>query len=707
MKLKSVLLAVNLLADLFYVKAQSGTAGLLPVPSEIHWNNGKYPVTACFNLALKTEKYDSVLYAAANRFFQTLNRRTALYFNTEYITQAIKPDSANLVVMAHSLSVADVGLDESYRIEINSRGIRLDAQSTEGALHGLETILQLVYDDGGRFYLPYVTMVDTPRFAWRGMMIDVARHFIPVQVIKRNLDAMASVKMNVLHIHLSDDEGFRVESKRFPLLQANGSNGQYYSQAEIKDIISYARLRGIMVVPEFDMPGHTTSWLAAYPWLASAPGSYVPGPRFKNLKNTQNIGEIMKMINSTPTPTMDPTRDSTYILLDQFFDEMSLLFPSRYVHVGFDENNGIAWMNNPSIVSFMKKNGFADAHSLQGYFAGRVSELLAQHNKITIGWEEILTGNTSKNILVQVWNDGQSLKRASANGNKVIISKGFYLDQFMPAYVCYNNDIFSSLSTDQSARFVMGAEAAMWTEAADKSNIETRIWPRAAAIAERMWSPARIHDVEDLYRRLYIVNRQLDENGLDQLGSYERNLRRLTAGENISPLKMLTDVLTPVKGYKKLMARMAKPASYAYQTTPLIAVSDIVPVDSETKRAFRKLVEDYLNSRNAVSETGLIKQLTEWRDNAKDLQIYFDRSELISQIRQQSDHLHEAALIGLEAMDKNRSPNKPSQEWINEKMRRLDEFKKSVAETNLDIIPEIEGLVKQQLAAEPATYPPF
>jgi hexosaminidase len=158
-----------------------------------------------------------------------------------------------------------------------------------GALHGLETLLQLLTKNkNGEFYFPLVSIHDAPRFSWRGLMIDVSRHFSPVDVLKRNIDAMAAVKMNVLHLHLTDNEGFRVESKMFPQLHMKGSNGDYYTQAQIKDLISFAEERGIIIVPEFDMPGHTKSWFAGYPQLASGPGPYEPWPANRFSQCTTN-----------------------------------------------------------------------------------------------------------------------------------------------------------------------------------------------------------------------------------------------------------------------------------------------------------------------------------------------------------------------------------------------------------------------------------
>ena len=251
-----------------------------------------------------------------------------------------------------------LGDDESYALLISADYIRLSADGPLGALRGLETFLQMVgpcAGDGAGFCVPLVEIHDQPRFPWRGLSLDVSRHFIPVDGIKRTIDGLAAVKMNVLHWHLSDDQGFRVESRKYPKLQQLGSDGLYYTQAEIRDVIAYARDRGVRIVPEFDVPGHSTSWLAAYPNLASKPGSY------------QIVHE-----KGDPSGAMDPTKDSTYTFLDGLFGEMAKLFPDEYFHVGGDEVAASEWNSQPKIRAFMKSHKLANAKALQAYFNKRL-----------------------------------------------------------------------------------------------------------------------------------------------------------------------------------------------------------------------------------------------------------------------------------------------------------------------------------------------
>ena len=322
-------------------------------------------------------------------------------------------------------------------------------------------------------------------------MIDSGRHFMPIDVIQRNLDGMEAVKLNVFHWHLSEDQGFRVESKAFPLLHEKGSNGQYYSQQQIRDVIWYARDRGIRVVPEFDMPCHTTSWFVGYPNLASGPGPY-------------KIEERWGVLD----PAMDPTRESTYQFLDRFLGEMTSLFPDAYFHIGGDECDGKEWDANPKIQAYIHSHGLKDNAALQSQFTARLQKLVAAHHKIMEGWDEVLQPDTPREVVIQSWRGPAGLAAAARQGNRALLSNGYYIDLNQPASYHYLIDPLggdgASLTPEQKAR-VLGGEATMWSEFVTPENVDSRIWPRTAAIAERLWSPQEIRDVPSMYERLAVV----------------------------------------------------------------------------------------------------------------------------------------------------------------------------------------------------------
>jgi hexosaminidase len=412
----------------------------------------------------------------------------------------------------------------------------------------------------------------------------------------------------------------------------------------------------------------------------------------------------MKLVNTAPFPAMDPSRESTYQFIDKFIAEMSALFPSGYIHIGADENNGVAWKNNPAIVAFMKAHDMPDTHALQAYFVKRVNEIITKHHKQMIGWEELFSKDLAKDATVQVWQNSTYIKQALDKGNPVLISKGFYLDLFMPAYVHYNNPDLSSQLPALNSSQLRGGEAAQWTEVADKTNIETRLWPRAAAVAEKLWASTS-YDAEDLYRRLFALSEQLDERGIQHIADYQRALRRY-ANDNFQSLETLADVLTPVKGYKKLFAQMMMPEGMSYQSAPLIQISDIVFVDSKVKWAFRTAVKSYLEHKDTISEDLVRKYLVLWKDNNARLQSLFAGSAALRRVEEHSKNLSVVAAIGLNALNKLKDGVTDSA-WTGEQLAMLKSANQPFGETELCIIPEIEALVKGNLEPLPSSYPVF
>ncbi len=714
--MKKIIFLLLIIFCRFVVNAQQvNTLKLMPAPKEVVQNAGKFRINNKLVISVQSNATDTILYKAVNRTYQALNRKTGLAFGQQYITPLVTSGSASLLLVVKAAANAGIGVDESYGITVSEKQIVLNAPNTIGALRGLQTLMQLVDKDDNGYFSPFVNINDSPRFKWRGLMIDAARHFISFEEMKKNIDAMEAVKMNVLHWHLSDDEGFRVESKLFPKLQADGSNGDYYTQAQLKELVAYAKDRGIIVVPEFDMPGHAQSWFAGYPELASQPGPYRPGPRPQWQKehpdpNIPKSTSIADMIANMEAPTFDPTNEKVYSFLDKFIGEMTTIFPAGYMHIGADENNGLAWKLNPAIAAYMKQHNLQSTDDLQKYFVQRMYGIMKKHHRKLIGWEEIYNDKLPADAIVHKWipaDNGmiKSFGKASdlAVHNPVLISDGFYLDVFMPAYVYYNNPAFA----DANSPNILGGEGAQWTELADNNNIDGRIWPRAGAIAERLWSPASVNDVDDMYRRLFLLSNQLDELGLPHISNYERSLRRLTNGEPIAHLQILTDVLTPVKGYRKLMAAMFKPPQATYQTAALTSVSDIVFVDSETKRKFRHLVKLYLESHDKAVEAQIKTYLITWQQNDAALKPLFAGNKRLMEIEDHPKNLSAAAAIGLDALDRIDKGTANDAAWVQQQSGALDALGKAHNETEIAVIPEIGALVTGHLVAEPVTYSAF
>jgi len=311
--------------------------------------------------------------------------------------------------------------DESYRLTVNGAGIQLDAETRFGAMRGMETLLQLVHNGA----LPLVTINDRPRFPWRGILIDSARHFLPIETLKRQIDGIAAAKMNVFHWHLTDDQGWRFASSHYPQLQEKASDGLWYSQQQMRDIVSYASERGVRVVPEIDFPGHASALAVAMPQLISAPGPY----------QMERGWGVFK-------PLLDPSNEQVYQFIDTLMGEVAAIFPDPYIHIGGDEVDASQWNSSEAIRQFMQQQGLKDAHALQAYFNQRVEKILEKHRRQMVGWDEIYHPDLPRSIVIQSWQGPDALGEVAKNDYRGILSTGFYLDQAQPASYHYRNEVW-------------------------------------------------------------------------------------------------------------------------------------------------------------------------------------------------------------------------------------------------------------------------
>ena len=651
---------------------------LMPLPANVSAGEGRFAVDKAFIVQLRGH-YDDRVKRAADRFRDHLAHRTGIPIN------AVGESAGSFIITCSSPGekVQKLGEDESYRLSVGTAEVHLDAATPLGVIHGLQTFLQLVQSGPEGFSAPAVVIEDRPRFPWRGLLMDVSRHFMPVEVIKRNLDGMEAVKLNVLHWHLSDDHGFRVESKRFPKLQQLASDGQYYTQDQIRDVIAYARDRGIRVVPEFDVPGHTTSWFVAYPDLATNPGPY-------------QIARVYGVHDAA----MDPTRDHTYHFLDDFIGEMSRLFPDEYFHIGGDEVNGKQWETSKKIRRFERKHHLKNAHDLQGYFNRRLQVLVLSHGKIMIGWDEILHADLPKDVAVQSWRGQKSLADAARQGYRGLLSFGYYLDLMQPASQHYSIDPLGGPAGDLSAeqkRQILGGEACMWAEFVTPENVDGRIWPRAAAVAERLWSPAEVRDLDSMYGRLNSTSDYLASIGLTHQSAYQRMLARLADSSDLEPLRVLGDVLEPVKGYTRPRAR-------AYDTTtPLNRLVDTIRPESDTGRRFSALVQEFLDRRATAQDAASIRtSLLAWRDNDQRLQPLLAKNPSLSEVAPVSQSLRTVADAGLQALEYLNGGAQPPADWRGQQLEMLKQAEQPQGEMLNMIAPAVQKLVEATPAAAPA-----
>src|SRR5256714_1691660 len=598
--------------------------------------------------------------------------------------------SAQLKVNSEHASkpVQELGEDESYKLEVTSSGAQLNAPTTLGVMRGLQTFLQLVEMTPQGFAVPAVVIEDKPRFPWRGLMIDSGRHFMPVEVIKRNLDGMAAVKMNVFHWHLSENQGFRIESKRFPKLQEMGSDGLYYTQEQVRGVIAYAHDRGIRVIPEFDMPGHSTAWFVGYPDLASAPGPYT-------IERKWGVFD----------PAMDPTRESTYKFLDQFIGEMAKRFPDQFFHIGGDEVNGKQWDANPKIQEFMRAHNFKSNADLQAYFNTRIQKIVAKHGKTMEGWDEILRPDLPKSIVIQSWRGQQSLADAARQGYRGLLSSGYYLDLMGTAASHYTVDPFADGAanlSDEEKQKILDGEAGMWAEYVSPENMDSRIWPRAAAIAERLWSPENVKDVNSMYARMDYTGKWLDAYGLTHNTNYVSMLQRMTGNSDISGLRTLADVVEPVKGYAREQLAPSEPTSL----TPLNRVIDAARPESATARQFNELVNNFLTGQiKPGMELQIRSTLNSWRDNETQLSAAAQSSSLVQEVAPLSHDLSMLGAAGLQALDYLDRGEKAPEAWKAQELSVAQSAIKPRAQLLLMVASPVQKLIQASAGEKPTDLP--
>jgi hexosaminidase len=630
-------LAASFLISGVVARAQfAGELNVMPMPAKVQMGSGALKIDYGFTMAFAGFR-EPRLDRAGQRFVVALSHATGIPFGH---AQA-DPAKATLVITTDHASkpVQEPGEDESYTLEVTATGAKLHAATPLGTLHGLQTFLQLISISTDGFAVRALTIQDQPRFTWRGLLIDSSRHFIPLAVIKRNLDGMEAVKLNVFHWHISDNEGFRAESRKFPRLHGDGSDGLYYSQDELRDIIAYARDRGIRIVPEFDMPGHSTAWFVGYPELASGPGPY-------QLERKWGVFD----------PAMDPTSEKTYKFLNDFIAEMAKLFPDPYFHIGGDEVNGKEWDNNPKIQEFMKSHGIKNNVDLQTYFSQRVQEMVVKHGKTPIGWDEIFVPGVSKNIVIHSWRGPDALAAATKQGYRGILSNGYYIDLGWSAARHYAVDPMGGAAanlTPEEKERILGGEATMWSEYVNWENIDSRIWPRTAAIAERFWSPQSTTDLTSMYARMEAESARLEWLGLTHR-TYQRLMVQRMAGAaspgEIEALLTVAQALEPVKDYN----REINPGDEPTSLKPLNRIVDTVHPESEVSRRFSVSVDQFVaaNCKDGKIAAGSRAQLTQWAENDARLQPLVQTSMLAKDAVPASAALSQSAELALMALDR-------------------------------------------------------
>jgi hexosaminidase len=456
---------------------------------------------------------------------------------------------------------------------------------------------------------------------------------------------MAMAKMNVLHLHLTEDQGFRIESKKFPALHEKGSDGNYYTQAEMKRFVEYASDRGVRVVPEFDMPGHTTAWLVGHPELGSSNESY---------SLERNYGVFH--------PTFDPTNEKVYEFLDVFIHEMATVFKDTCFHIGGDEVTGKEWGNNPKIQQFMKVNNMKSSHDLQAYFNQRVEKIVRSCGKRMVGWDEVLACKPSASTIIQSWRGNEYIDSATSQGYAVIRSNGYYLDHTHTAGEYYVRKT-EKQKTDSTNGFVIGLEAAMWSELVDSVTIDSRVWPNAAAIAELSWNATLPIDTINFYQRLIPFSARCTAAGLHHEVYMHPWISAMKLENEEDEVHLICAYLKPVSGYAR--HKKIKTNSGYNTSVPLNTMADMVKPCSEEYMKFVVAVANYRRSITPATKEQLTILLNACIQQHEVLQRRLHTDKSLASWIDLSSQLAAAGRIGMHLMKND----------VNDKMKVLEEIK--------------------------------
>ena len=523
-----LLVVIQILAAL---PAAAGVPAIVPAPALLETASGSFAITP--GTAIEVEPghrgvCEVGLYLADRFEEQGLPRPVLL--------NARGPESSHGAILL-TTACADAALGkEGCQLEITPRGVRLRAPTAHGLFHGVQTLRQLLPADstleaaaspGGPLVarmdtrLPCLRIVDQPRYRWRGMLLDCCRHFMEPEFVKRCIDLLAYHKMNVLHWHLTEDQGWRIEINKYPRLTEVGAwrgegeerYGGFYTQEQIRNIVEYARVRHVTVVPEIEMPGHAQAALAAYPELSCTGGPFEVSRRWGVHKEVYCAGN-----------------DEVFRFLENVLDECLELFPSEYIHIGGDECPKERWRVCPKCQARIKAEGLADEDELQSWFIRRIEAFLNSRGRRLIGWDEILEGGLAPNATVQSWRGMEGAVSAATAGHDVIASPITHCyfdypqlaDPAKPTWMgvidwerTYGFEPTPPELTAEQAQHVLGAEGNVWTERIPPERVERMLFPRLAALAEVTWSPASRRNWDDFWGRMKIHFTRLDAIGVD------------------------------------------------------------------------------------------------------------------------------------------------------------------------------------------------
>lgn len=511
---KSFLFSLLLCSTLSFAQE----VNIIPQPVKVVKNAGNFVINAQTSLVV-TNKEDNATAAFLNSYLSD-------YYG--FKLAIAKKASKNYIKLGSLKNIAGLK-GEGYSLISDKNGVEIIGNSPIGTFYGMQTLIQLLpAEKSNSLAIASVTVKDEPRFAYRGAMLDVGRHFFSVAFVKKYIDYLALHKLNYFHWHLTEDQGWRIEIKKYPKLTEIGSKrngsiigrypgkgsdntpeGGFYTQEEVKDIVKYASDRFITVIPEIEMPGHSGAAIAAYPELSCFPNqkTNLPDNMISDKSKQEMANGRNKIVQETWGVHADvfvPT-ENTFKFLEDVLDEVIALFPSKYIHIGGDEAPKDAWKKSEFCQKMIKEKGLKDEHGLQSYFIQRIEKYVNGKGRTIIGWDEILEGGLAPNAIVMSWQGEAGGIAAAKENHQVIMTPGshVYLDHsqtknekevtiggFLPLEKVYSYEPIPKELNEQQAKYVLGAQGNVWTEyMANPAKVEYMIFPRLSALSEVLWSP--------------------------------------------------------------------------------------------------------------------------------------------------------------------------------------------------------------------------
>lgn len=538
--MKKFVLLLLICASLF-ANAQN-TLNLIPMPADVKMGKGSFNIDKNTSIVLEGSGLEKI----AALLNEQLKQRYGI--------------SLSFGNAAHNNSIVlnfeklDADKEGAYNLTVNSKQVYIAGDNAAGVFYGVQTLLQLLPENGeSKLSIPQLTIHDEPRFAYRGLHLDVGRHFMPVDVVKRYIDNIAAFKFNTFHWHLTEDQGWRIEIKKYPRLTEiggwrngtiigrypgtgndNTKHGGFYTQEEIKEVIAYAAEKYITIIPEIELPGHSSAAIAAYPELSCFPNEdtkYPKGAVIAGPTTGKQVQQTWGVFEDVFCPS-----EYTFNFLQDVLDEVMALFPSQYIHIGGDECPKAAWKRSEFCQQLMKEKGLKDEHELQSYFIQRIEKYINSKGKKIIGWDEILEGGLAPNATVMSWRGEKGGIDAAKQNHDVIMTPGEYvyfdhaqskqedsvtIGGYLPLDKVYSYDPVPKDLTESEATHVLGAQANLWTEyIGNEAKLQYMLYPRMFALAEVLWTPKEKKSWADFERRLPVYFKWLDNNNINYSKAY-------------------------------------------------------------------------------------------------------------------------------------------------------------------------------------------